>query len=116
MSITSHNWFFILTNYSEQDVEYLMGDLRGVRYIVFQREIGESGGKYLIGYLELETNKSISFLKRINERAYWAQRRGTQQLAIDYCKKEDKREPGTEPFERGNKANPRGRPSKRNNN
>lgn len=103
------NWCFTLNNYTAEEEEKLKGELPQVKYIVFQRERGhEDNTPHLQGYLELETSQRISFLKKINPRAHWEPRRGTQQQAIDYCTKEDTREQGTEPFERGVKANANG--------
>lgn len=104
----SRNWVFTLFNYTEEEVNQLKGDLPRVKYIVFQRERTENGTQHLQGYLELEYPERPTFLRRINERAHWEQRIGTQQQAIDYCKREETREQGTEPFERGNKSNPNG--------
>lgn len=95
------NWCFTLNNYTAEEVEVLKGDLPQVKYIVFQRERGhEDGTAHLQGYLELERNQKLSFVKKhISGRAHWEPRHGTQQQAIDYCKKEDTREQGTEPFD-----------------
>lgn len=105
----SRNWCFTLNNYTPEEEEKLKGELAHVKYIVFQRERGhEDGTAHLQGYLELDRGMRLSFLKKINERAHWEIRRGSQEDAIKYCKKEDTREPGTEPFERGEKANANG--------
>ena len=104
----SRNWCFTLVNYTEEEVNHLKGELPQVRYIVFQREIGENGTRHLQGYLEFEIPERMSFLKRINARAHWEPRLGSQREAINYCTRENTREPGTEPFEQGNKANPTG--------
>lgn len=106
--MASRNWCFTLNNYTEEEENNLKSELPRVKYIVFQREIGENGTHHLQGYLELDCVQRISFLKKINARAHWEKRFGSQDDAIKYCKKEDTREPGTEPFERGEKANANG--------
>ena len=109
MGSQSRNWCFTLNNYTAEEEEKLKGELPGVRYIVFQREHGhEKGTPHLQGYLELDRTQRLSFLKKINGRADWEIRRGNQQQAIDYCTKEDTRDPGTKPFERGERANAHG--------
>lgn len=107
---TSKNWCFTVNNYSAEEEEKLKGELPHVKYIVFQREHGhKEGTPHLQGYLELDRNMRLSFLqKNINGRATWLIRLGTQQQAIDYCTKEDTRDPDTKPFERGEKANANG--------
>lgn len=103
------NWCFTVNNYTEEDVRLFMGDLPRVKYIIFQRERGnEKETPHLQGYLELDCVQRLSFLQKIHGKAHWEVRRGTQQQAIDYCRKEETREPDTEPFERGEKSNANG--------
>lgn len=108
MGEQSRNWCFTLNNYTEEEENQLKGELAHVKYIVFQRERGENGTAHLQGYLELDSSRRLAFVKKINGRAHWEKRRGSQEDAIRYCKKEDTREQGTEPFERGEKANANG--------
>lgn len=108
MGSQSRNWCFTLNNYTAEEEEKLKGELAHVKYIVFQRERGENGTAHLQGYLELDRSQRLSFVKKILEKAHWEVRRGSQEDAIKYCKKLETREPGTEPFERGERANANG--------
>lgn len=82
--------------------------MQHVKYIVFQHEIGENGTKHLQGYLEFDSSRRLSACKKINARAHWERRFGSQEDAIKYCKKAETREANTLPFERGEKANQNG--------
>lgn len=65
-----------------------------VRYVVFQQEIGENGTKHIQGYVELQSQKSLRQIRTaFGEQAHYEQRRGTQAQAIQYCKKQDTRDP-----------------------
>lgn len=67
-------------------------------YIVWQQE--QAGGpSHYQGYVEFGTRKQLTAMKKINPRAHWEVRKGTQGQAIDYCKKEDTRIAG--PWEIG---------------
>lgn len=57
------------------------------RYVVFGREVGESGTPHLQGYLELDNAKTLSAMKKIHEKAHWEARRGTPVQADEYCRK-----------------------------
>lgn len=109
MSKESRNWCFTVNNYTEEDVKYFMSELPLVKYIVFQRERGnEKETPHLQGYLELERSRKLCWMKNLHKTAHWEIRKGSQKQAIDYCTKEETREQGTEPFERGGKSNANG--------
>lgn len=79
------NCVFTLNNYTEEEYETMMelGE-----YCIIGREVGEQGTPHLQGYVEFKTPKRFTTLKNINPRVHWEQRRGTQEQAIEYCKKE----------------------------
>lgn len=73
-----------------------------IRYVVWQREIGEQRTIHLQGYAELEGEHRITATKRIlglGNTVHLERRAGSQAQAIAYCKKLDSRVAG--PFERG---------------
>lgn len=75
-------------------------DARWMDYLVFQKEVGESGTPHFQGYLELKAPLSFMNLKRrLPLGAHIEERRGSQQQAIAYCKKEESRVEG--PWEFG---------------
>lgn len=80
---------FTLNNYTFDDLVRLGGLKDHVKYLVMGAEVGEQGTPHLQGYVEF--NKSIKFnsaKKLLGDRVHIEQRRGTQQQAIDYCKKD----------------------------
>lgn len=87
-------WCFTYNNYTEHDVarlESLGGNLErsGLRYLVFGREVGESGTPHLQGYCIFTSRRRLRSLRElIGERGHFEVSRGTPQQASDYCKKE----------------------------
>lgn len=59
-----------------------------VRYMIAGRETGENGTPHLQGYIELKEKKTHNQVKRMIPRAWIDLRKGTQEQAITYCKKE----------------------------
>ncbi len=76
-------------------------DAERMGYLIYQEEVGESGTHHFQGYLELKNKLALSAVKVClgSETVHIERRRGTQQQAIDYCKKEDGRVGG--PYEFG---------------
>jgi len=106
------NICFTLNNYTEEEYSFFHNLVTEnsararakVKYIVFQKETGEEGTQHLQGYIELEKRIRHTSIKRlINRRMHFERRRGTQQEAIDYCKKEDSRMQNTVPEEGGSR-------------
>lgn len=78
---------FTINNYTTQDIENLKK--ANYQYLIFGQEKGDSGTPHLQGYIEFDKQKSLRQLKKINEKAHWEKRFGSQKQAIDYCKKEN---------------------------
>lgn len=90
------NWCFTLNNPDG----LLDLDVVGVRYGIYQEEIGEEGVNHLQGYVELDAPQRLGWLRRnVCDQAHWAVRRGTREQARDYARKEDSRVAG--PYEFG---------------
>ncbi len=72
-------------------------------YLIMQLEVGEEGTTHIQGYCELKTQQRLNAVKALlgGPTVHIEARRGTQQQAIDYCKKDDTRAPGSEPKEFG---------------
>lgn len=91
------NIMFTLNNPTPDDIRVLEDILsyrpngrQLISYIVFQEEIGESGTRHLQGYIEFTRRIRLRGIKQINttfNKMHIENRRGTQQQAIDYCKK-----------------------------
>ena len=84
----NRNYCFTLNNYTETEVEQLKAI--GCSYILLGREVGEQGTPHIQGYVEFENSKRLTTLKKINPRIHWEPRKGTQEQAIEYCKKDNR--------------------------
>lgn len=100
-------WVFTLNNYTDDDVNHLVSVLEPTcHYLVFGREVGDSGTPHLQGFFQLKNSTRFNRVKAlVGNRAWLAQARGTTQQASDYCKKgEDYEEFGDVPVEQGNRS------------
>ena len=90
--VRSRRWVFTLNNYSQEELEDIDGLYereRGVRYLIFGREQGDSGTPHLQGYVEFEALHSLLRVKAlIGERAHFEVAKGTGRQASTYCKKD----------------------------
>lgn len=86
MTVQLRNFVFTLNNWSFQDREELLK--LDYHYLVFGKEIGDSGTPHLQGYCELKKRYRLSKIKEYIPRAHIEKRRGTPQQASDYCKKD----------------------------
>lgn len=94
------NWMFTINNPEESEDPKAW---KGVDYLVYQLEQGADGTPHYQGYVELSKKGRISALKKLNPRAHWDRRNGTQAQAIAYCTKDDTRVEG--PWEQGSQTN-----------
>lgn len=90
------NWCFTLNNYTEEDVSFIR-EIQ-CRYLVFGKEVGESGTPHLQGYVIFDDAKTMSAAKKClgTDRVAVFAAKGTFKQASDYCKKDD-----PEYFEKG---------------
>lgn len=84
--MTSKFWCFTLNNYSDEDEQTIAQ--WNVNYVIYGKEIGDSGTSHLQGYLELEKKCRLGGVKKLHERMHLEIRKGTQAEAIAYCKKD----------------------------
>lgn len=94
------NICFTINNPGDAPIPF---DVAKMHYLVYQREIGESGTIHYQGYVELKSATRLAGIKTLlgHLGAHLAQRRGTAKQASDYCKKDDTRAPGHEFIEHG---------------
>jgi len=99
----SKSYCFTLNNYTEQEIETLKAV--NTSYLVYGKEVGEMKTPHLQGYLEFSTKKRFTTVKKLLGNRYHIEpRRGTQEQAITYCKKDgDVHEQGT-PYIQGARA------------
>jgi hypothetical protein len=93
----SRNWIFVINNYDEDELDF-HEKWNGVKYLAWQREIGESGNNHIQGYVCFNNAISLTGAKSRHETAHWEIRQGTHEQALAYATKEDTRKEGTEPF------------------
>lgn len=87
----SKYWVFTLNNYSDSELVNL-NTIHGhedVSYIVFGKEVGESGTPHLQGYVEFSRRLRLNQVKDLlGSRIFAEKRRGTGGEASSYCKKD----------------------------
>lgn len=94
------NWCVTINNYDEKDferIESLIEDLL-VKYYIYGREVGSKGTPHIQGYVEFSNAIGLKgIVKRLGKHGHYEPRRGTQEQAIIYCKKENAFTEGGEP-------------------
>lgn len=90
----SRDYCFTWNNYTDEDEKQLQ-DL-GCNYIIYGKEVGESGTPHLQGFVRFEHQKTLSAVKKVLPKPHFEARKGTFKQAVAYCKKED-----NQPYERG---------------
>lgn len=88
---TCKNWVFTLNNFTDVEQANIVefGQGQDVAYLVFGREMGESGTPHLQGYVSLTSRRSASWLKhRLCTRVHIERMLGTPAQAASYCKKD----------------------------
>ena len=86
------DYCFTINNYTDEMISALssLATEGKCKYIMWGHEIGESGTKHLQGYVEFPRDRQIITIKKLPgfKTAHLEARKGTQQQAIDYCKKD----------------------------
>jgi len=85
----ARSYCFTLNNYVEADIARLRQVGSEVSYLVFGREVGDSGTPHLQGYVVFNRRVAFSTAKRtIGDRAHLEVTRGSPVQASEYCKKD----------------------------
>lgn len=82
----SRRWCFTVNNWTPEDEE-LFQQLE-CKYLVYGREVGESGTPHLQGYVRFNAMKRLSAMKKLHAKAHWEKAMGNHEQASDYCKKD----------------------------
>ncbi len=91
-SSKSKYWCFTLNNATSEEEQSLRSIVAGeaISYLVFGKEVGESGTPHLQGYVEFLTRKTLAAVKSTPgfRRTHLESRRGTSSEADIYCRKD----------------------------
>lgn len=101
----SKRWCLTLNNFTQEELDKLSGI--ECEYIVYGLEHLDAGTPHVQGYIVFKSQKRLSTLKKLVERAHWEKARGNHQQCIRYCMKEDPSpyERGTRPVDKNTKIN-----------
>lgn len=81
-------WCFTMNNYKEEDIERIdrLRSDRGV-YVIYGKEVGESGTPHLQGFVSFPTRKRLTYVVKVIGQAHFTMARRVDN-SIEYCKKE----------------------------
>jgi hypothetical protein len=85
MSLTK-NWCFTLNNYTPDD-EVILSELP-CEYLIYGREVGDSGTPHLQGYIQMAVRKRLPGMKKILAKAHWEPAKADQPSNKAYCSKD----------------------------
>lgn len=101
----SKAWCFTIANPTADDKPDVWFSDGKVTYVVWQMEMGDGGLVHYQGYVECVARKRLAWLKKnLHSTAHWEPRKGNQEQAISYCKKDDTRMAAGGPWEAGEAA------------
>jgi len=84
----SRSWIIVINNYTIED-ENLLNDLEGVSYMVYGKEIGESGTPHIQGMITFKKQQRGAAVKKIHNTAHWEPCMAADASA-NYCMKDKK--------------------------
>lgn len=85
----SRGWVFTINNYTEKDEEEVR-KMKGYKYIVAGKEIGESGTPHIQGYVYFENQRTMKSVSKMLTRARLDVARGSASQNEAYCNKDTK--------------------------
>lgn len=79
-------WCFTVNNYTDEDLTAL--ESIDCRYLVYGKEVGESGTPHLQGYIVYENSVRLAQVSKAIPRAHIEKAKGNPQQASEYCMKD----------------------------
>ena len=85
------NWCFTLNNYTAEQEMFIQTCNRGIKYLIYGREVAATGTPHLQGFVQFTNVKNLQQAKAYFniETIHLEMMRGTALQASDYCKKSD---------------------------
>lgn len=100
MSARSRAFIFTINNWTPEDLDYIK--YCGYQYVVYGKEVGESGTPHLQGYVYFKTQRTLKSVSKKLPRAHLEVRKGSHKQAKEYCIKDGVfEEYGDEPQQSG---------------
>jgi len=94
--VRSRCWVFTLNNPEDDSLQL---DWEGLRYRIYQKEVGDNETPHLQGYVQWENPVGLPRCRRCIPRAHWEIAKGSLEQNKKYCSKEEGRLAG--PWEHG---------------
>lgn len=82
----SRDYCFTINNYTDAHIQLL--ETLDCTYVVYGKEVGESGTPHLQGYVRFPSQKTVSAVIKLMPGAHIEIKKGTCEQAIEYCKKD----------------------------
>lgn len=99
----ARDYCFTLNNYTQEHIQLL--EELDCAYVVYGKEVGESGTPHLQGYVRFPTPRTVSSVIKKIKGAHIEIKKGTFEQAIAYCKKDgDVYERGVAPMTKEQKG------------
>jgi len=84
----SKNWCFTLNNYTQADEDRIQGLGAEIQYVVYGREVGDSGTPHLQGYISFGARKRLAQVKAAVGATAHCEIARNPAASIEYCKKD----------------------------
>lgn len=88
------SWCWTLNNPTDDEILTLcrlVDENQRVRYITWQREMGDESTEHLQGFIYMHNPCSLTGMKKLQNRAHFEEMKGTIDQAIAYCRKDETR-------------------------
>ncbi len=81
------HWIFVINNPTIDDVNNFHVYREAIKYVIFNREVGDQGTPHLQGYIVMKVKKRLSQMKALMPTAHLEAKQGSVEQARHYCMK-----------------------------